>query len=71
MKVKVERTIEYKYYDSRTIEVEVPEGVDVNEFIMQFKGSEEGEEAFMEADVEKEYSDPISEYISVNGEVIS
>ena len=27
MKVKVERTIEYKYYDSRTIEVEVPEGV--------------------------------------------
>lgn len=71
MKVQVEKMVEHKYYDIRTIEVEVPDGNDVNEFIMQFKDSDEGEEAFMEADVEEKFSDPLSEYISVNGEVIN
>jgi len=65
MKVSVTRTTQMQYYDHRTIEVEVPDGLEGDEltdFISNWV--EENDEDFYEADTNDEWSDPEDEWFS-------
>lgn len=69
MKVKVKKVETYTVYVNKEIEVDVPEGNDVNQFVGEYL-EDEGLDDMMDAEKDEVWSDPQTEYF-INGDEVS
>ncbi len=68
MKVKVKKVETYTVYVNKEIEVDVPEGNDVNKFISEYL-EDEGLDDMMDAEKDEVWSDADTEYFIDGKEV--